>query len=92
MLWLESRAAVERLVSVSEGIRLGLTPPTTVSVSDDGATTASTTTLHATKTPAGDPESGSVRYDDLIRQDSITGPIVRNWTSLILTPRSRVPT
>lgn len=52
-----------------------------MTVSDDGATTDSTTTLHATWTASSDPGSGIAEYQYLIRQDSTDGLILVHWTS-----------
>ncbi len=66
----------------SDGLLVDTTAPATVTVTDDGATTSSTTALHATWTASSDPESGIALYQYLIRQDSTTGPIIVNWTSV----------
>jgi chitodextrinase len=66
----------------SDGVLVDTTAPTPVTVTDDGATSFSTTTLHATWSAADDPESGVMQYDYLIRQDSTTGTITVNWTSV----------
>ncbi len=65
----------------SDAITLDTVPPSAVTVTDDGATTASTTQLHATWTASSDATSGLARYDYQIRQDSASGLIVRDWTS-----------
>jgi len=70
--------------SPSDGITVDTTPPTTPTVTDDGVTTASTTQLHATWTASSDPESGVVDFQYQIRQDSTTGPIIVDWTSVNL--------
>lgn len=69
----------------SNGILVDLTPPTAVTVSDDGATMTSTTTLHAGWTASSDAESGIAGYEYVIRQDSTAGPIIKDWTSAGLT-------
>jgi hypothetical protein len=66
----------------SDGILVDTTKPTGVTVSDEGATTASTTTLHASWTTSSDPESGIASYQYLIRQESTSGPILVPWTSV----------
>ena len=66
---------------VSEAVTVDLTSPTIPIVTDDGDTTASRTTLHATWTSSLDPESGVVEYQYQIIQDSATGPVVVPWTS-----------
>lgn len=69
--------------STSDGILIDKTVPTIpASVTDDGATTTSTTTLHATWTASSDAESGILLYDYIIRQDSTTGPTIVNYTSV----------
>ena len=65
-------------IGSSDGITVDTTGPSAVTVSDDGATTTSTTQLHATWTSASDAESGIVGYEYLIRQDSTIGPIIIN--------------
>ncbi len=65
----------------SNGITVDTTAPGAVTVMDDGATTTSTTTLHATWTAATDAESGVAQYQYQIRQDSTAGTIVVDWTS-----------
>ena len=56
------------------------TEPTTPVVTDDGAYTSSTTTLHASWT-SSDPESGIADNQYLITQDSPTGTVIVNWIS-----------
>ncbi|MBI1977275.1 MAG: hypothetical protein HYS55_00820, partial [Candidatus Omnitrophica bacterium] len=51
-------------------------------ITDDGIATSSTSELHATWTPATDPESGVTKYEYLIRQDSTSGPVIVNYTSV----------
>lgn len=69
--------------AISDGVLIDKTAPAPVAtVTDDGATTASTTTLHATWTPSSDAESGIALYQYLIRQDSTAGPIIVNYTSV----------
>ncbi len=65
---------------VSDGVLVDRTGPSVVTVTDDGATTTSTTTLHATWTAASDPESGLLQYEYLIRRDSTAGTILVTWT------------
>ncbi|MBI4342561.1 MAG: fibronectin type III domain-containing protein [Candidatus Omnitrophica bacterium] len=66
----------------SDGILVDKTAPLAVSVTDDGATTSSITTLHATWTASSDPESGIMSYEYLIRQDSTSGTIIVPYTSV----------
>ena len=66
----------------SDGILVDQTAPSPVTVTDDGATTSSTTTLHATWTASSDDESGISLYRYLIRQDSTSGAIIVKWTSV----------
>jgi len=72
--------------SESDGILIDKTAPSKVTVTDDGATTSSTTTLHARWTTSSDAESGVVQYQYLIKRDSSTGAIVVNWTVVSPTP------
>ncbi len=67
---------------VSDGMLVDKTAPTAVTVTDDGATTPSTTTLHAAWTASSDPESGVAAYEYLIRQDSTGGTILVNYTAI----------
>ena len=69
-------------VGFSDGIRVDTTAPSPVSVTDDGATTSSLTSLHATWSASSDPESGIMQYEYLIRQDSPSGTIIVNWTEV----------
>ena len=69
----------------TDGITVDTTTPTTPVVTDDGSTTVSTTQLHASWTASSDPDSGVTDYEYLIRQDSITGAILINYTSAGLT-------
>ncbi len=55
-------------------------PPTTPVVTDDGAWTASTTTLHATWT-SSDSATGIVEYQYQITRDSAAGTVIVAWTS-----------
>jgi len=55
-------------VGSSNGIAVDRTAPSIVTVTDDGTTTPSATTLHATWTAARDPESGIVAYEYCIQQ------------------------
>jgi len=67
----------------SDGILIDKTIPTTITtVTDDGATTTSTTQLHATWSATTDAESGIVAYEYLIRQDSTSGTVIVNYTSV----------
>ena len=68
--------------AASDGVLVDTTAPTAVTVTDDGATTSSTTTLHAIWTASSDSQSGIVDYQYLIRQDATTGTLVVNWTSV----------
>jgi len=68
--------------AASDGILIDKTAPSPVTVTDDGATTTFVTQLHATWTASSDPESGIMQHEYLIRQDSVTGPILVNWTSV----------
>ncbi len=54
-------------VGYSDGILVDTTPPKSVSVTDDGATTTSTTQIHLTWTASSDPESGVVGYSYLMK-------------------------
>ena len=56
------------------------TPPTTPVVTDEGATTIRTDQLYASWT-SSDPESGIAEYQYKITQDSISGALIRDWTS-----------
>lgn len=69
----------------SDGILVDTTNPTTFSVTDDGATTSSTTTIHASWTASSDPESGLARYEYRIHQDTSSGTVIVGWTSTGLT-------
>ncbi len=69
------------LSSVSAAFAADTTPPSTPMVTDDGAYTASTTSLHAAWT-SSDLESGIAEYQYLIRQGSTSGTIIVNWTSV----------
>ncbi|MDP3722363.1 MAG: fibronectin type III domain-containing protein [Candidatus Omnitrophota bacterium] len=66
----------------SDGVLIDRTAPIPVTVTDDGVTTFSTTTLHATWSISSDPESGIAQYEYLIRRDSTAGTIIVNWTSV----------
>ena len=68
--------------SVSDGILIDKTAPSPVTVTDDGATTASTTQLHARWTASSDAESGVLSHWYLIRQDSPSGTIIVNWINM----------
>lgn len=74
-------AGVGSVMAFSDGIKMDATAPSTPAVTDDGATTGSTTQLHATWTASSDAESGVVRYDYQIRQDDTAGALIRDWTS-----------
>ncbi|MBI4597341.1 MAG: fibronectin type III domain-containing protein [Candidatus Omnitrophica bacterium] len=65
----------------SDGIVVDNTPPSAVTVADDGSTTASSTWLHAVWTISSDPESGIAGYQYCIRQDSTSGAVIVSWTS-----------
>lgn len=65
----------------SDGVLIDKTAPTPVTVTDDGATLFSTTTLHAAWTASTDPESSILQYDYLLRRDSTAGTILVNWTA-----------
>jgi len=67
--------------ATSDGILVDKTAPSAVTVTDDGATTSSTTQLHAVWTASSDAQSGIAGYEYLIRQDSTSGTILVNWTS-----------
>lgn len=69
-------------VGVSDGITADNTPPDPVTVTDDGATTTGTSSLHAVWTAASDPHSGIAGYEYEIRRDSASGSFVRGWTSV----------
>jgi len=66
----------------SDGILIDKTPPSQGAVTDDGAWTASTSTLRAAWTAGSDPESRIAQYEYLIRQDSTLGTILVNYTSV----------
>lgn len=67
----------------SDGVLIDKTAPSTIAtVTDDGAITPSTTELHAIWTTSSDPESGVLDYQYLIRQNSTSGTIIVNWTSV----------
>ena len=68
------------LLAVPVALAADTTPPATPAVTDDGAYTTSTTTLHAAWT-SSDPESGIADYQYQIRQDSTAGLIILDWTS-----------
>ncbi len=70
------------LSPASDGILIDKTPPSQGAVTDDGAWTASTSTLHAAWTAGSDPESGIAQYEYLICQDSIPGTVLVNYTSV----------
>jgi hypothetical protein len=65
----------------SDGLLVDKTVPLAPTVTDDGATTFSATQLHATWV-ASDWESGIAEYQYMILQDSTSGIIVANWTSV----------
>ncbi|MDP3703705.1 MAG: fibronectin type III domain-containing protein, partial [Candidatus Omnitrophota bacterium] len=67
---------------VSDGILVDKTAPSAVTVTDDGVTTYSTTSLHATWTASSDAESGIIEYQYRIRQDSTSGTVIVAWTSV----------
>lgn len=68
--------------NASDGVLIDKTAPSAVTVTDDGVTTYSTTSLHATWTTSSDVESGIVEYQYRIRQDSTSGTVIVNWTSV----------
>ncbi len=68
-------------VGYSNGIKVDTTAPTTPVVTDDGASTSSTTQLHAVWTSSTDAESGVAAYVYLLRQDSTSGTLIVNYTS-----------
>lgn len=72
----QNRTGLWSAVGYSDGITIDLTAPTPVTVTDDGAGTASTTTLHAAWTASSDPESGVVGYTYVIRQGSSSGRVI----------------
>ncbi len=65
----------------SDGVLIDGTPPSAVTVTDDGNYTNSTTSLHATWTASSDAESGITDYQYVIRQDSTLGTIIVPQTS-----------
>ncbi len=73
-------AGLMSAVGTSDGILVDATPPTTPVVTDDGAFTLSTTTLHATWTSA-DPETGITLYEYSIGT-SAGGTNVAAWTGI----------
>ena len=77
-----NNAGLWSAIGYSNGIKVDTTGPTAVTVTDDGATTLSTTQLHATWTTSADLESGIADYQYQIRQDSASGTIIRDWTSV----------
>lgn len=68
--------------SVSDGILVDKTVPSAVTVIDDGVTTYSATSLRTTWTTSSDAESGIVDYQYRIRQDSTSGTVIVDWTSV----------
>ena len=72
-------------VGYSNGIKVDTTTPIAVTVTDDGATTSSTTSLHARWTASSDLESGIAEYQYQIRQDSKSGTVIVAWASAGLT-------
>ena len=75
-------AAGNRSAPVSDTIGLDTSPPPAPVLSDDGVYTTSISQLHATWTASSDPESGTVDYQYQIRQDSTSGLILVDWTSV----------
>lgn len=73
------------LGSILKGNKTDFLIPLTPIVSDEGQNTSSTNQLYASWT-ASDPESGISEYQYKITQDSITGAVVRGWTSTGATP------
>jgi hypothetical protein len=68
--------------SPSDGILIDKTAPSAITVTDDGVTTYSMTSLHATWTASSDAESGIAEYQYRVRQDSTSGTVIVNWTSV----------
>lgn len=66
----------------SDGVLVDTTAPSSVTVTDDGATTSSTTQLHAQWNSSADPESGVTQYSYRMLQDSTTGTVIVGWTSV----------
>ena len=67
----------------SDGIMVDMTRPQPATVSDDGVTTTSTATLHATWTPARDPESGIAEYQYQIWEaQPQSSRVLVDWTSV----------
>ncbi|MDD5450068.1 MAG: S8 family serine peptidase, partial [Candidatus Omnitrophica bacterium] len=56
------------------------TPPVTPIVTDQGQTTTAKTRLTGSVS-SSDPESGITEYQYKITQDSISGPLIKDWTS-----------
>ena len=67
--------------TVSDQITLDTTRPTTPVVTDDGATTTSLDQLHA-RWSSSDVGSGIGIYQYRITQDSTTGAVIIDWTSV----------
>ncbi len=64
----------------SNGIIIDTTASTKPIVTDEGATITNTTSLSASWS-SSDPESGIKDYQYKITQDTITGTVIKNWTS-----------
>ncbi|MBI3320694.1 MAG: hypothetical protein HYZ91_00300, partial [Candidatus Omnitrophica bacterium] len=63
--------------ATSDGILVDKTAPATPTVTDDGAYTGTSTSLHASWS-ASDPESGLAEFQYQIRRDSIAGTLIVN--------------
>ncbi|MCL5103324.1 MAG: PQQ-binding-like beta-propeller repeat protein [Armatimonadetes bacterium] len=72
-------AGAESAVGTSDGISVDLTPPSTPTVTDDGAFTTDGTQLHAVWS-ASDPQSGIARYEYCLGTSAGAND-VRDWTS-----------
>jgi hypothetical protein len=78
----KNRAGLWSEPGFSNGIKVDATEPSApgqVTVRDDGVTT---TQLHVAWTPSTDPETGIAGYEYAIRQDSPTGPLIVDFTSV----------
>ena len=73
-------AGVWSIAGNSDGITADSTAPITPTVTDDGTYTTSSSQLHAAWI-SSDAESGVVEYQYQIRQDSLTGTVIVDWTS-----------
>lgn len=72
-------AGIEGPSGTSDGIRVDLTPPTTPTVTDDGAFTIDSTRLHAVWS-ASDPQSGIAKYEYAVGTSAGAADVV-DWTS-----------